>query len=728
MNEDPVLIVDDDVDMEPVVILDEDDENTQNEKTFDVPIVPAVETIDLDDETPIITEVETQVNNIVELTKPSEISFRNNLENNRLMDKIVTTCINMENAMGMPRVVYKTLLPLYRDTNNRFKESDAFRALLKRTHKLLLRDPDHKFLHIKTLCEELKSGGLRRKVPFVTLATNLKNNGLQQESEELTSSSREINHNNVEDREVKVNKNTRTKKKYGPAPKRKFKRGKGKRGKKKTTPAKDKIKTRSITNAEKETTFIIDLDDSETDTVGDNEDSENNCDSQNDVIVIEETEPSNERNDNTNTVLQETEEDSNKENNDKNGQISENEMDYELLIPTNICNVVIEEQPVPHIPDENDINLEIACLEKQIAFDKQMIDQLEEQEVLTENPQMSPYCLCSKYKENIVRNYKRICELKGDRDDLVKRREIRLRVAEGHPSGPAQRLETFLNDTIDETGTVQFPDFAEVVTCVVDANLGDNLGWSGKQVIQEAVALFRQCGQALRKRRQKREYKDLLSLIRDKEETDDPAEKDPVLLAKLEENKLIAKIKEEEILNRYVSMECNASFNSLGNPHERVEPPATAEFDSDKDSSDSESEENIATPNTEKRTNAQMNTTVSETVVSSNNAMMNSSSDRNSITTTIIRNKESEINSEPNNVTDVQNNVSSTTDGIEQNCDSSSISTEIKTEDIVKKEPLDIQSMLDQLEDGFVCEVFDIEDPFLVIEISSDGFTDDEDL
>lgn len=161
---------------EPVVIIDEDDENTSNEKAVDVTSSQTVETIDLDDETPIITRVDTVNNNTTKFNKKSEVSFRINLKNNRLMDKIVTRCINMENSTGMPRVVYKTLLPLYRDTNNRFKESKEFQALLKKTHKLLMRDPDHKFLHIKTLCEELKSGGLRRKVPFVTLATNLKNN------------------------------------------------------------------------------------------------------------------------------------------------------------------------------------------------------------------------------------------------------------------------------------------------------------------------------------------------------------------------------------------------------------------------------------------------------------------------------------------------------------------------------------------------------------------------
>lgn len=110
------------------------------------------------------------------MDKKLEKAFVNNLENNRLMDKIVTRVTTMENATGMNRVVQKTLLPLYRDTNNRFKESDEFRTMLKKTYKLLMKDPDHKFLHIKTLCEELKSGGLRRKVPFVTLATNLKKN------------------------------------------------------------------------------------------------------------------------------------------------------------------------------------------------------------------------------------------------------------------------------------------------------------------------------------------------------------------------------------------------------------------------------------------------------------------------------------------------------------------------------------------------------------------------
>lgn len=66
-----------------------------------------------------------------------------------------------------------------------------------------------------------------------------------------------------------------------------------------------------------------------------------------------------------------------------------------------------------------------------------------------------------------------------------------------------------------------------------------------------ALGLFTQCCHALRKIRQKREYKDLMSLVRDKSVDDyDPANEDPNLSAKLEENKMIAKANEEEILEK----------------------------------------------------------------------------------------------------------------------------------------------------------------------------------
>lgn len=161
------------------------------------------------------------------------------------------------------------------------------------------------------------------------------------------------------------------------------------------------------------------MDDSETETApspknfdrqsdGAQNDDGQGDDGQNDVIIIENTEPSNQRSDNVNTGQKETlEEDSNKENNHKNGQSLEHEMDYDLLIPTNVCHVEcevshhvsdphrIEDRSDPYLIE--DINkAKIKDLEMQIANDKEMIDKLEEQEVLSENPYSSPYYLCSK--------------------------------------------------------------------------------------------------------------------------------------------------------------------------------------------------------------------------------------------------------------------------------------------------------------------------------------------
>lgn len=90
-----------------------------------------------------------------------------------------------------------------------------------------------------------------------------------------------------------------------------------------------------------------------------------------------------------------------------------------------------------------------------------------------------------RYKENVVSCYKEICKLRGNCEDIKKRREIRLTVAEGHPPGPAKRLEEFLNSTINTTGAVEFPDFSEVVQCVVESNFADNLGWNRHRVMQE---------------------------------------------------------------------------------------------------------------------------------------------------------------------------------------------------------------------------------------------------
>nr|XP_034834690.1 death domain-associated protein 6-like isoform X2 [Maniola hyperantus] len=161
--------------------------------------------------------------------------------------------------------------------------------------------------------------------------------------------------------------------------------------------------------------------------------------------------------------------------------------------------------------------------------------------------------MSDKYKEKIVKLYKELCTLTGA--EATKRREVRLTVIEGHPPGPVRRLEMFLNRNIGEDGNPPFPDFNDVVKCVETANVNDNLGWNKFQVMREASALFMHCGRALQKRRQKREWSDLLSRVKAEECDSDPADNDPELLARLEVNRRVAVKKEADLLERYSMMQ-----------------------------------------------------------------------------------------------------------------------------------------------------------------------------
>ncbi|KAH9634297.1 hypothetical protein HF086_011557 [Spodoptera exigua] len=214
MDSEPVVIEDDDGDAGAVVIVDDDVIITEQKPDS---------TIVIDDE-PHMQINEAGTNNAGDKTKKvsekestDESSFRINLRNNNLMDNIINTCLNMQNGAGMSRVIHKTLIPLYRDSNPELKKSKALTNLLKRVHKMLLRDPNHKFLHIKTLCEELKSGRVRKKVPFVTLSTDLRDNKTQFNLSDSQTDMKKLNKSNnvtvveVEDQE-EVQENIKAKK------------------------------------------------------------------------------------------------------------------------------------------------------------------------------------------------------------------------------------------------------------------------------------------------------------------------------------------------------------------------------------------------------------------------------------------------------------------------------------------------------------------------------------
>lgn len=143
------------------------------------PEVQSVETIDLDGDTASDDEVQfvdhvTNVNKSEDITMTrNDLGFVDLLQANKFMDEIVKTCLGMDNVVATTRVINNTLIPLYRDASKNLKTSQSFGKLLKKTLKRLKKYPEHKFFHIKVLCERMKAENVKRKVAFVTLATNL---------------------------------------------------------------------------------------------------------------------------------------------------------------------------------------------------------------------------------------------------------------------------------------------------------------------------------------------------------------------------------------------------------------------------------------------------------------------------------------------------------------------------------------------------------------------------
>ncbi|CAB3253047.1 unnamed protein product [Arctia plantaginis] len=775
MNVSPDVIEDDDV----VMVINDDTKSSGLKQDAST----TADTINLDEE-PTPTNESTVTNS------DKESSFARLLKNNSLMNKIVHQCLNMANNTGMSRVINKTLLPSYADTNTKFKESEQFTELLKSSLKKLRNDPDYKFLHLKTLCEDLKSGRCRKKVPFVTLSKELKGEN---------------------------------RKRSFPQPSEKNRR---------RSPRK-RYNTRAAKSICKESD-IINLDNSDDDDeirVITDVDGEND-----DIMIVDETANSDVGSEQSNKENSNDVEETNKTPNTK--------APSEGLVPKNNstgskishCDLLVPKKAVKPDQYSRDYNRCFA-IEQQILLYQEKILQLEEAEVES-NCLSSPYLLCDKYKAKIV--------------------------VEGHPPGPVKRLERFLNNTIDETGVVPLPDLHDVVRCVTQSNIVDQLGWSKQEIMKEAIALFTQCCHALRKSRQRREYKDLMSLVRDKSLDDyDPAKEDPHLCAKLEENKIIAKANENEILERYVKMEympnCSQTLTPrLGNmsrlkdaeytdtesdgdldltlskkiethefrsqvrpDHEKAQETATRSIETSSNiheskicntkhknelpSSTEKVQDNVVNinrvqdaidtilkkaltaitvtdsiPSAQPKINMINNTTRDTTNITAQNIVKSIKSN----TTTTHTISEITTNCVPNQTSTTSQNVTSTivqkssntvtqtqrrhslsntiqkigssnmyvvsyqsNDNSEQNGLCSDVKLEkrddlkaiemnpdtsekpdvrVKTEDVtIKQEPIDINSLLHSLGDNYISTIFDIEDPFLVVEISSDS-SDDE--
>ncbi|XP_072944703.1 uncharacterized protein [Epargyreus clarus] len=421
--------------------------------------------IDLSDDDDCILECVVEAN--IPNKSHSDLYYEVYKINQQLAD-FIEKCLSLEDTIIMAITLKNNLLKEYYQLEQSVKDSPKIQKAIRRANNLLDAEPKLKYNHINDLCKIMKASKVKKKVPFITLATNL------------------------------------------------------------TAPSCKKPKL-DIINLDSsspvtETAISVNFDDT-TDTL-DESIAADNCTQESTT----------------------TEEDN-------------------FLVPHTSVSV-----DPPTTNEER-----IKKLERRLAYYKKQIAKLDELEV-DDDTMDSPYIKSERLKSAIVVIYNELCQLMGSQP--VKRKEIRLRVVTGHPPGPTRILETFLNNNIGSDGQPPFPDFCDVVNCVVEANEKDDLGWTKCQIMKEAAMLFTQCGRALQKRRQNREYQDLLWKVKEEHCQDDPADNDPELLARLEENKRIAIKKESEILERYTMMESlptKPKVQKNGTIIKKAEPTTTQE-------------------------------------------------------------------------------------------------------------------------------------------------------
>ncbi|CAH0720468.1 unnamed protein product, partial [Brenthis ino] len=499
-------------------------------------------------------------------------------QENLLFCEILEKCLNLENSTGMLSLINNKLLIDYNRLEKNVKTSRKFETALRKTLDNLNNDPRHKFSHIKFLCNILSELGTeKRRVQLITLDKNVTANMFSK----LSCKRPKADQNNFNKCAKKLKSNED-----------------------------DKETTSSLEYDQSSSIIALDIVNTISEEKGEEGkvihngvcNSETNNNSKN-VNVADEsielspsnsvhTEKSNEMGNNNEICLNKIdtlncqENVSNRETNNDEHKVIEPSKSIEPIPTNSLNNENVKETENDtandkkmdkldeHInlsyesaSDENRLlvpvktlefnlannlnNMEkIKELENKIAKCKEKIAKLDEQEVRNDSKR-SPYMRSEKLKADIVLLYQELCQLTGEHP--VRRRQVCIKAMEGHPPGPLKRLETFLNDNIGSDGDPPFPNFREVAKCVLVANKEDNLGWSNAKVMNEARALFTYCGRALQKRRQKREYEDLISKVDTCD--DDPADHDPELRAKLEANKQIAIKREMEVFQKFTMMQ-----------------------------------------------------------------------------------------------------------------------------------------------------------------------------
>lgn len=104
----------------------------------------------------------------------NDILIDNIYKENPLLAEVIEKCLQLEDSDGMRRIVNRSLLDIYKNADPKYKSSQDFESVLKKTMINLDKDPNHKFSHIKHLCDLLRHGRVKKRVKLITLDKNVK--------------------------------------------------------------------------------------------------------------------------------------------------------------------------------------------------------------------------------------------------------------------------------------------------------------------------------------------------------------------------------------------------------------------------------------------------------------------------------------------------------------------------------------------------------------------------
>lgn len=233
---------------------------------------------------------------------------------------------------------------------------------------------------------------------------------------------------------------------------------------------------------------------------------------------------------------------------------------------------------------------QIRQLEKHLRKLHRAIKKLRKKEVDwdSEDDINSPYIMEDRYKKKFVKVWWKLCELQGRRPLTGREDEKKFRYSGSRYPEINEGVCRMINSK------KIFPDFTDILGLIKSHNELSSLGLQGPQMEQIAKEVFTDVGQELQARRKREELRLALLYLEDEEEVPkDPAEADPELRARLDENGKLFSSRMDEVVQSFVNRQLEQKLEPREVQEEDCDqsPPPSPKNEATEDEEDEEEEE-----------------------------------------------------------------------------------------------------------------------------------------